>query len=383
MPEEQRASWLLDGPDGGIGLVVAAQGPRPAVGLGGESGRRSVGGTAFSDAVPGRPSGAFAAGLQNAPVRPGHPSAALPGVGQRLAGARRERLGPASGPTSCADGGNGPIGRAPSQGFGHADPAGTARTEQRFRLGELGVRGRGRLRRTDAGGQQDRPLPGLRDAEVGGVEDPVPDGKPPPAQDGGVLLPQGQHVRYFLHGHPVGLAHRIQGVQVAHRLGGEQGALVTAGGEEALAGVAPGGQVFDCCVHERLVDQAEALAGHAPRLTRRRGDHPAGAADERPGWIPRHIASDGQLPRRSAGLARPLIPFQADVAHAKDMHCPAPAARPREEVEDHVASPKSSCVSASASPRHAQGEQPSSTPFSSTSASPSSGCRAARSAAVT
>ncbi|WP_200865379.1 hypothetical protein [Streptomyces pseudogriseolus] len=48
-----------------------------------------------------------------------------------------------------------------------------------------------------------------------------------------------------------------------------------------------------------------------------------------------------------------------------------------------MASPKSSCVSATASPRHAQGEQPSSTPFSRTSASSVLIRRAARSAAVT
>jgi hypothetical protein len=60
----------------------------------------------------------------------------------------------------------------------------------------------------------------------------------------------------------------VEGVQVAHGLGGEQGALVAAGGQQPGASVAALGEVGDGLVDQRLVDEPEALAGTRPRLTR-------------------------------------------------------------------------------------------------------------------
>lgn len=269
MPEEQRPRGLGERPDGGVGLVVAPQGPGPAVCLSGEGRCGRSGRAVVAGAVPGHPPGSFPAGSQDDSVRPGRPGAAVAGVEEGLAGAGGEGLGPAAGSAAGADGRDGAVGGAPAKGLRHADPAGAARTEERLGLGDPGVGRRRRLGGADPGGEQDRPPPRLRYAIVGGVEDAGPHGKPPAAQHGGVLLPQRQDVRYFLHGDPLRLSDGVEGVQVAHGLGCEQRALVTAGGEELVAGVASGGEVLDRLMHERLVHKAEALAGHRPRLARR------------------------------------------------------------------------------------------------------------------
>jgi hypothetical protein len=87
----------------------------------------------------------------------------------------------------------------PAEGLRHRDPAFPAGAEQPVGLGVLGVGGSRGGDVADAGGDEDGPAPGLGYAVVGGVEDPAPHGVAPAAEDGRVLLPQGQHVGDFFH----------------------------------------------------------------------------------------------------------------------------------------------------------------------------------------
>ena len=180
----------------------------------------------------------------------------------------------------------------------------------------------------------------------------------------------------------------VQGVEVAHGLGGQQGALVLAGGEELVRGCRgrrrgrrrPGGRRGWSSSPRRLpaIDHAwQGGLAMSPVVFPRKG--PTG-----------YMATSVRMVNCPAA-ARVL---QAHSSHSRPMsrtprtvrawlQPPGPANRSSTITWPARSRPASA---ASASPRQAQGEQPSMTPSSSaaaSSSSPSSCCMAAHSAAVT
>jgi hypothetical protein len=166
-------------------------------------------------------------------------------------------------------------GHAPAERLGHADPRQDLAVEGHVVALRLArdvalVRRRRRVRRAGRGGQQDRPLAGLRHAVALGLEDARPRASPSP-RGAGEQRPQLQHGRDLLERDPLRLQRErpAQRLDDEHRPGvfalrGVHGARVVARGE--LAGAA-GDDVLD-------VAPTAALAGHRPRLARGRGDQP-------------------------------------------------------------------------------------------------------------